>query len=188
MIVGIIGSQGSGKTALLTLIAHNDKDDGKRIISNIDWLKIKGEKIVKNVKELEEHDLNNVKMYIDEANLWGLDSRKSLSKQNYKILTEICQQVRKSGNELFYTTQRWGKIDVRLRDETDILIKVRKYIVVDGDKKYLVGSCKTSSEEKLFIEMKIYYLDLGTVKTKSFLANSLYGLYDTCQKQEVQYK
>lgn len=118
MLISIIGSIGSGKTLLCVILASKSS---KRVFSNfqID---------IKNYNELEVIDLlnleNDIIVIIDEAYTW-LESRTSLSTLN-RYLSYIIFQSRKRNLDVFTTSQMFSSVDIRFREQSNIIIECNR--------------------------------------------------------------
>jgi len=114
MLVYLYGNKGSGKNTLLSYYACRDN---REIWSNFS-LKLP------NYKELTIVDLltipNNTLVFLDEAYSW-IDSRRSMDDINIYI-SSIQYHSRKTYLDTFCTAVKYNSIDVRLRDDLDILI------------------------------------------------------------------
>lgn len=188
MITAIIGSQGSGKSLWLAKILLSEIKDGKRVVTNMKLNINAPYEYVRSLEDFKNAHYQDCVIGIDEANLWGLDCR--TSNKNIHMTTEIIQQVRKMGNFLFYTVQEFSKVDKRLRDATDIYMKCKKYVIIDGKKCQVVGSSRLGRDKLIIIETVMIYLDNEDVPPKRFsiVANDYYDVYDTRQMQTSQYE
>lgn len=158
-IIGIIGDRGDGKTTIETIMLKKAHDAGFNVFSNY-WLSFIDEDhyiTFEEMSRLPEY-LKDGFVGMDEIQI-ALDSRESLSSNN-KSLTTLVTQIRKRGLTLIYTTQRMGMADLRLRQQTDILIfpsKVKAFhkngILIDSLYKVIVQEVKTGEI------IKSYYID-----------------------------
>lgn len=114
MLIAIAGTQGSGKTLLMSILStFLAQQTNSPLTSNYS---LKGSK--KILKQSDLWDTNNSIMCLDE--LWlTMDSR--LSRDNV-FLTRFINQTRKKGLVVFYTTQHMSQVDLRIRNATDYLI------------------------------------------------------------------
>jgi len=123
MLVGIIGRQGSAKTMMMSglvrVIAHKTL---LPIFAN--YKSLKGSRYVSTIDQVA--NLNDAILCLDELHT-TMDSR--AFKDNL-TMTYFVTQIRKRGLLTFYTTQKFGQVDKRVRDATDILIECSK--VKDG--------------------------------------------------------
>jgi hypothetical protein len=135
VIIAITGQIGSGKTLTLTYLGYSKYKEGKKILSNY-RLKYKHEIISKEVLSHYTDSDTSIKdctMLIDEMQT-VLDCRDSGKKDN-KLLSYMILQTRKRGVDLFYTTQQFWNVEIRLRRNTDLLIECRPiYSIVKGKK------------------------------------------------------
>lgn len=120
-IMGIVGSMGAGKTLYASAIAERLKDY-YIIMANYDLKCREYDVTPENVATLmfETRALEGKKLLIiDEFHIFS-DSR--LSSTNHNILISyFITQVRKQDIQLIYTTQQLGQVDIRVRDNTDVL-------------------------------------------------------------------
>ena len=155
MIIGIEGSIGQGKTLTMVFLALQEyKEHRKRIFANfhlkgVPYEYITFEDFIKWSRNCEACKLVDVELcsvcgsrsfkrsviLVDEAHIW-MDSRTSASKMN-RLQTYLMLQTGKEGINLYYTTQSFRQVDIRLRQRTDIFLFVRKK-VVNGEPSHLV--------------------------------------------------
>lgn len=169
MLVSIVGPRGSGKTTFLTLIATKSK---REIFSNY---KIK----VKKYRPLQVIDLlnlkDNINVFIDEGYTW-LESRTSTSVLN-RYLTYIVLQSRKRTIDIYITAQMFSSVDVRFREQSDVIIKAKK-----------VGN-----------NFHYTFYEVGKSRISRFIlpeynAKKIFGLFDTYeivephQKEALEFK
>lgn len=125
MLVIILGPKGSGKTLFATTRALVSK---REVYSNyrID---------IENYNHLEVMDLvdieNNVDIFIDEAYVW-LESRISGFFLN-RFLSYMLWQSRKRDIDLYLTAQKFRSLDLRFREECDVLVKCEPRININKD-------------------------------------------------------
>jgi len=117
MLVIVLGPKGSGKTFFTTTRALNSK---REVYANyyID---------IENYNHLEVMDLvdisNNVDIFIDEAYVW-LESRISGFFLN-RFLSYMLWQSRKRDIDMYLTAQKFRALDVRFREECDVIVKCK---------------------------------------------------------------
>jgi len=118
ILVCILGPQGSGKTILMVYLASQSK---REVYSNF---KIH----IPNYKKLEIMDLlelkNDIDVLIDEGYTW-LESRTSSSHLN-RYLSYIVLQARKRTIDIIISAQLFSTLDVRFRQQSDVIIKCKK--------------------------------------------------------------
>lgn len=128
MIIGIEGPIGAGKTLVQTfLLLEEYKQSKKKLITNyhlndVDYRYVTFEDILEMSRTEEE--LERAAIGLDEAHVF-LDSRTTGSKMQ-RLFTYFLLQTGKQDISLYYTTQDFGQVDVRLRRRTDIAIHVRR--------------------------------------------------------------
>lgn len=123
MIIGIEGGLGSGKTVLIVKYLKKDQENGNNIITNFVLIGIPHKTLdVQNILDMskENININNVSIGIDEITVL-MDCRRSSSKRNL-MLSYFVLQSRKRNVVLYYTTQDFGMVDLRLMKYTDIQI------------------------------------------------------------------
>lgn len=157
LLICILGNTGSGKTLLLVYFATKIK---RQIQSNF---KIK----IKNYNKLKLINLINLPtnsdIFIDEAYTW-VESRVS-SKHLNRYLSYIVFQSRKRTIDIYTTAQMFSTIDVRFRNQSDILILAQK--IKNKGYKYKIYNKRTNFITEFILSFK--------------KAEKLYKLYDTYQ-------
>lgn len=89
----------------------------------IAWSKIKKAKDGTNLGPMV--DLQRAAIGLDEVHTWA-DSRVSGRQQN-RVFSYLMLQSSKDDVNIYWTSQREGQVDKRLRQQTDIWITVQKY-------------------------------------------------------------
>lgn len=169
MLIGIKGKLGAGKTLAMTFLGYLAQQKyGTKIASN--YKTTFSDQYITTLKQFES--FKNGIMLLDELWLW-IDSRRSGSDKNM-IVNKIPLASRKRGLIIIYTSQQIGQTDLRIRGITDLIIEPTLTPLVDN------------STGKLIYDSKGFPLSICTlhifgakVKKISFLANSVYDLYDT---------
>lgn len=118
-VIAIVGDKGTGKSALMTYMLYKDFLLGRTIISNYGLSFEHKQKMYSDLVKLPEF-LQNATVGYDEFHI-ATDSRRSSSKSNISFTTFLTQ-LRKRNCILIYTTQMFGAMDRRVRDQTDIVI------------------------------------------------------------------
>jgi len=169
MLITLVGPIGSGKTLLLTIIAT---DSIREIFSNyvIDL------PLYKSLQVIDLLDLkNNINVFIDEAYTW-LESRTSLSTLN-RYLSYIIYQSRKRTIDIYTTCQMFSSIDIRFREQSNIIIECER---------------KNDNFHYTFIQVGKNRISRFVLPWKN--AKKYFHLYDTLeiiepnQKQELEFK
>lgn len=172
MILGFIGTVGSGKTLSMTKQAYEYYKKGMTIYSNY-HLNFPYERLDKTTfDELisETRQLQDCVILLDELHIW-LDSRSSGKKKN-KTITYFILQTRKRNVRLLFSTQHFHQVDKRLRDTVDILT----YCTNVTDKQSLVQD----GNETIFIMQESFFqYEPDKVVKRVFKANPYFILYDT---------
>ena len=178
MICLVFGAQGSGKTLFLAKTGYEYYKKGYTVYSNF--------KLNFPYKELDFEQMlaceyNNAIILIDEAHLWGLDARDGMSKQNKELTKKFIVQVRKQGVKLYCASQRFRQLDVRLRENSEIVIRCKKYAMIDKKIKEVFQSETFEINTPIIIELEYTHLDIERTVYKRFIANDYYSTYDTTQ-------
>lgn len=175
-IVCIAGELGEGKTLSMTYLGIKQyTEKGKRIYTNYPLVGIPFEL----VKSLEQFDsMRDGVAIMDEFWFW-IDSRSFKRKANLAI-RDIIMKSRKRGFDIFYTTQRFGAIDIAVRQVTDFLVvpELLSWVHLPG------------FEEKVPLKciLKWYQLNMGEPATKrpmkvtKFNPLPILNTYDTLQE------
>ena len=163
MITGIEGGMSQGKTLVMTYFALSEyKDCGKRLIANYTLLQIPYERVTFGdlvgwsavCKQCQWREgayvcgfcggrgFDNEALLLDEVHILA-DSRASQSKTN-KVFSYLVTQTSKQDVNLYYTTQDFGMVDKRLRQQTHIGTHVR----LKGDQHHLVIDDRTSERRR----------------------------------------
>lgn len=163
MIVGIEGGIGAGKTLVMTHFAKEEYSNmGKTIFSNYSLNQIPYEPIgfadlLKWSTSCAEcamkytagvcwkcggRKFSKACILIDEAHVW-VDSRSSASKLN-RVFSYLMLQTGKEDINLYYTTQDFGQVEKRLRQRTDVGIRVKRR----GDLHYLTIEDRTTDSQR----------------------------------------
>jgi len=169
MIIGVIGDRGSGKTLFMTYEAFNQYRKGKQIYSNYKLSfpllpNTKKPKLIPNdfFLDFEKYNLKNVCMFIDEIYIY-IDSRSSGSNKN-KLMSYFFNQTRKTGVDLYYSTQFFSQVDKRLRFNTE---------------RFILPKCHKDKNKNMFIAVEICNRDLKLLKKWVIKAKVIFNLYDT---------
>jgi hypothetical protein len=158
-----VGLPGTGKTLCMTYLAAKTYDmairQGKflNVFSNYHLKAGWRFYFIGSIDELDR--IRNGWFLGDELWLW-LDSRCSMARGN-RIRSKIIAKGRKRGIEIYYTTQDFNQIDVRIRRNTDFLIypHLNKHETI----------CRAKVEDR---HGKI-------IKTIKFKTRPVFKLYDT---------
>lgn len=181
MIIGYFGNVRQGKTYSAMIELYKLYKKGYIIYSNT-WLafpyRILTREYLLSIIEDDKDIPDNCVHFIDEAHMFGLDSRGSLSKEN-KLMSYYLLQTGKMGAStdygliLLFTSQYIHQIDRRLRSVIDIGIECEK-VDYKGNK-YFRQHIHVYKGSKSFSYSKIIK---GTKEN--------YALYDT--RKRIAYK
>jgi len=161
MIIGIIGKRGSGKTLLMTKLAHDLVNKQRVVYTNIGFF-FPHELLNKEFfQDYKNQQLQGCGIFIDEIYIY-VDSRTSQKKSN-RLLSYFFNQTRKRNVDLFYSTQFFNQVDLRLRLNTELfmfpqIIKVK---------------------QKVYVVVRVMDRDLKLKGKIVFLGNDYFRLYDT---------
>lgn len=168
MLISIIGEIGSGKTLLLTIIgSKSNREIYSNYVLNLPLYK---ELRIINLLSLKD----NIEVFIDEAYTW-LESRTSSNTLN-RYLSYIVFQSRKRTINIYTTSQMFSSVDVRFREQSNIIVKCKR---INDDFEYVFYKNNK--------RVKKYFLSLKK-------AEKYFKLYDTKeivepnQKQYLEFK
>lgn len=176
MIVLVTGSQGAGKTIILTKYAYAAYKKGEKIYSNYK-LSFKHQQL--DFEKMMKCKYYNATIVITEAHNWGLDARDAMREPNKTLVKQFIPQIRKQDVTLILDTQRWNQIDKRVRLNSDILVMCRKLVYERDRWREVLQSTQYDKKVPVLIEADYTFLDAERSKTKRFIANDYYGMYDT---------
>jgi hypothetical protein len=182
MIHVIIGNQGSGKTLLMCKLAYFMLKQKKNIFANISF-NFKYDPI--KYQDIIDCAYSDASVFIDEAHLL-LSNRRSMSKVNIEITNSFISQVRKQNLELYLSTQRFLKLDIKVRDETDYLYECKKLIFENGV--FKTSSINLNLDKKVPIVVSVKITELSTMESKdiSFIGNPYFDLYNTKEIVKIE--
>ena len=172
----VTGSQGAGKTILLTKYAYASYKAGQKVYSNYK-LNFPHEKL--DFKRMMKCEYNNATIVISEAHNWGLNSRDAMKEPNKSLVRSFIPQIRKQGVTLFLDTQRWNLVDKALRLQAEIWIMCRKTALINNKWTEVFQSHQYPKDTPINIEADYTFLDSEKSYTDVFRANPFYELYDT---------
>jgi len=165
MLIAIIGDLGSGKTLTLTFFALMYYVSNRTVYANYHLA-------FPHVYVSDINMLNEIRyggFFGDELWLW-IDSRASSSARN-RFVSMILAKSRKRKLDIFYTTQIFRQIDLRIRRLTDIII------IPNFDR--TTNVCK----------VEVFNKAGERIKRFSYRGDLLFNLYDTEEEitQEIDY-
>jgi len=128
MITGIEGDIGQGKTLVMTHFAVQEyRRFRKPIVSNYHLFGIPHRYVTLDdlmIMVDSEEELRNLVLLIDELHMLA-DSRMSASKKN-RLFSYFALQTGKEDVNFYYTTQTFGQVDIRIREQTRFGVHVRR--------------------------------------------------------------
>ena len=133
MITAIVGTvedeqgllRGNGKTNVMTYYGRREYLADKAVYSNYKTLFSKQITMQKMMDMIIHDDLRNVVLLIDEIQIMlnSLGAKHTV----VKFVDKAIAQTRKKGVDILYTSQRFWNVHARLRQQTDVVIKPKKY-------------------------------------------------------------
>lgn len=172
--MGIVGDRGSGKTLTMARTCIEMLQKGRTIYTNFhlnknsinkkyhNKINLLDNEFFKNYKDMQ---LYNCCVFIDEVYVY-IDSRSSMSKRN-RIWSYFINQTRKRDVDLYFTTQFFRQVEIRLRMNTEF---------------FILPTCLTDRQTgKTIIVNKILANRdiLILIKEERFIANDYFNIYDT---------
>lgn len=171
MIALYRGSRGKGKTLTMVKDGKRYFDRGFKVYSNMKSLKF-GEYVdstfILNINR--QSQLFNCVLIIDEIELF-FDSREFSKKEN-KDFSKFLQQIRKRNVNILCTCQYVGLVDLRIRQQIDIIVYPH------FDKVSLYVTCYYFDLTKLEDDFNPMDLKPSVVVYNAFKVFSLYNTYE----------
>jgi hypothetical protein len=125
MIYAFIGNdylkRGNGKTLAMTYYLYQAHKEGIRVITNYQTSFSEMLPIMEITKRIMEDDLRNIAIGITEVQivLNSLGTKGDI----VKFVARMVSQTRKREVDIFYDTQRYMDVHIRLREQTDYVYK-----------------------------------------------------------------
>lgn len=175
MLISVIGLVGSGKTLFLVIMAYIlNFFDNRKILSNF-FLKTDNYEYL-NLDDFIENERDNIIVFLDEAYTY-LESRISMSNLN-KAMSYMIFQSRKRDLDIYLTAQMFSSIDVRFREQTDVLVKCKRIINEEFNGfKYIIINIANNKYKTLLLPM-------NQAKTYFHLYNT-YEIIPPYQKEKL---
>lgn len=124
VVIGIVGGMGSGKTLTATAISYLLKNQYKIItnynLNHADFVYKNLDNLMKFQKKLQNLDCKKLVIH-DEIHVFN-DSRNAMSNRNM-LFSYILTQFRKMKVTFLYTTQYLNQVDIRIRNNTDVILQ-----------------------------------------------------------------
>ncbi len=174
MIVGIIGDRGCGKTLSMAKTVMEMLKKGRQIYTNFHLNKKHIPKkyhkqlhLIDNkfLKDYKDFKLYKCCLFIDEIYIY-IDARMSGSKKN-RIWSYFINQTRKRDVDLYFTTQFFRQVEIRLRMNTEFFVFPAKI------------TKKGSTDIYIYNKIYAYKNNLKLVGVENFLGNDYFDVYDT---------
>lgn len=177
MIHVIIGNQRNGKSLLMCNFAYAYYKKHRTIYSNLHF-NFPYNPIDYN--DIIECKYNNAAVFIDEVHLF-LNNRRAMSKINIEVTNSFLSQVAKQDLELYMSTQRFSKIDIKIRNECHYIYKCKKFVHQKGI--FVPSNINENYPKETIIIISIERFDMDTEEmiSSAFIANDFFDLYDTKQ-------
>lgn len=125
MIIGFIGNdillRGNGKTLAMTYFLYRDHIDGRKVITNYHTSFSEKSQIMAITDRVLTTDLKDVSIGITEVQT--VFNSIGTRQQVIKFVDRMVSQTRKRGVDIYWDSQRWMNVHIRLRDQTDIVIQ-----------------------------------------------------------------
>ena len=189
VVVGFVGPMRSGKTLAMTLEAYKHSLQGRKVFSNyalsFPYENIDDQMLGDVTKNNRITTYDGSVICLDEIHVY-MDSRNSAAKKN-RLLSYFVTQSGKLDSLVLWSSQFLGQADKRLRLNTQILYRVERYIIENGQKRLLRQDDKRDDfyidlHKHEFTEspqgMGFVYVKTVTLKKPS----KYFGLYDTKEK------
>jgi hypothetical protein len=174
VVIGYTGRRGAGKTLSMTNDAFQYYNAGYKIYTNMKSLSFAECIDEDQILELAKNDdFQDCALVLDEIQVL-FDSRRSGRKQNINFLYFI-QQIRKRNVHLLYTTQFSRRVDLGVREHTDIEARPK---IIDKTARYGVKLCMVTYEDLT----ASYETMVPVLFRKVFIANEVYDFFDTNEK------
>lgn len=190
MIIGFIGSRGSGKTLSMTIEAYKKYKQGYKIYSNYHLNFPYTPFTVDDLLMFAESGMyfGNTVFLIDEIHIY-FDSRASGKKRNM-IFSYFLNQSSKNDIDVYYTSQFARQVEIRLRLNTEIVVESTARVFVwktPTSKPVMLENYRPKPSDhhtKCYIHNRITkFSDTGMdrVTQRMYNANKYFCLYDTKQ-------
>lgn len=182
MIHLAVGRQGSGKTLLLVKTAHESFKRRKRIYSNF-HLNFDYNKII--YADIINCRLTNCITLLDEVHLL-LPARLSLRRINQEICDNFLSMARKQQNDVYGSTQSLRKVDVRFREEADMIYYCTKYAYIDNQWIEVLHNFSFDPQTPIMVGVVAEETYSGQIARFNFVGNYYYDMFDTNQIVRVE--
>lgn len=174
------GIRGNGKTLTATYYAYRDYQQGRKVLTNYQTSFSKMMSTKQMVDYIFESELRNVTVVIDEIQviLNSIGTKGTV----LKFVEQLLNQSRKRNVDIWYTTQRYLNVHVRLRQQTDVLLEPYKLdvIPIPGTKKYKIDTshiCTIDSCDKhhlIVVKSKVPFVVKPITMLKAWKVGNLY--------------
>lgn len=195
MIIGFIGSRGSGKTLSMTIEAYKKYKQGYKIYSNYHLNFPYTPYTVDDLLAFAESGMyfGNTTFLIDEIHIY-FDARCSGKARN-RIFSYFVNQSSKNDIDIYYTSQFSRQVEIRIRLNTEIVVesvakcllyktKYSKPTILENYRpKPNDYFCKTYVTNKI---IKFSDSGLDKITKRIYLGNKYFKLYDTKQVVKMQ--
>lgn len=189
MMIGVVGSPGTGKTMTMTYIGLKYFTQGKTLYSNYKLQDQDNREISTLIKAEKDFALMKNGVFLGDE-LWKWNDARELKGGKKKFVNDSLLVFRKRGiKEVVYTTQNINQIDKRVRENTDYIVIPVLSIIYNNRKVRIHQSIlKPVNYDKY---LRYMYIDafvfdvMGELTEKfSFQVNPLAEFYNT--KEEIE--
>jgi hypothetical protein len=172
------GNKGAGKTCMMTMLAKQGADTGRKIFSN--YLVSFPHEPIKLQFLMDNPDiLKKWMLLVDEATLWT-DCRDSGSEKN-KIFSYLMLQARHRFIDVMMTTQQVSMLDIRIRRNMDYLYSCEAWkcdtSIAGGLRRATIEEIDGRMVDRIFVRRTDYTQEVET----AFIFNPapIFPLYDS---------
>ena len=175
MIHLILGRQGSGKTLFLVQQAYQFYKAGKTVYSNV-ALKFPYKQL--DYKDIIECKLEDGIVILDEVHLL-LSARNSMAKNSRLIVDNFLSMVRKKNLQIYGSTQKFRKVDIRFREEADFIYDCTKFAYNGKEWIEVLHNQDLSRNIPIMIKLVAQETYIGNEVNLNFIGNPYFKLYDS---------
>lgn len=167
--------RGNGKTCSMVYYLHQDFLEGRKVFSNFYTTFSKQMPTQQILEIIKAEKLTNISVAITETQQ-VLNSLGS-SQQAVKFISEWVSQTRKNDTDLYFDCQRFNDVHIRLRKQTDIILRPEKYHA-DGN---ICNFDRCSQKHYISIFAEKPFREKAITGDKYIDASEVGKMYDTNQ-------
>jgi len=174
------GIRGNGKTQTATYYAYRDYQQGRKVLTNYKTTFSTMMSTKEIVDYIFDSELRNITVVIDEIQviLNSIGTKGTV----LKFVEQLLNQSRKRNVDIWYTTQRYLNVHVRLRQQTDILLEPYKLdvIPIEGTNRFKIDTshvCTIDSCNKphiIVVKSKVPFVAKPIALLKAWKTGELY--------------